>query len=71
MFMSGMDVSFNEFSLYSRLITLGPNLFIDTASASIDGAVLGSHDSLKSTLGLDVACKPRQLGDSDDNLGRE
>ena len=58
-----------DFSLNSRLITLSTNLFVNTASSSVDRAVLSSHDGLKGALVLDITRKSRQLGNGDDDLG--
>lgn len=45
-----------------------PDLFINTVTATIDGAVLPSHDGFYGRLILDVSTKSRHLGDYNGNL---
>lgn len=51
-----------------RLIASFADLFVDTASIAVDRTVLCPHDHLDRTFCFDVASKPRDFRDDDDDL---
>lgn len=58
-----------EFGLGNlRLVTRFADFFVNTAPATIHGAILSSHDGLDRAFRLDVSCKSWNLGETYDNL---
>lgn len=51
-----------------RLIASFADLFIDTASTTVNRTVLCCHDRLDRTFCFDLASKPRNFWDDDDDL---
>lgn len=51
-----------------RLIASFANLFVDTASTTVHRTILRRHDRLDRTFCLDVASKPRNFWDDNNNL---
>jgi hypothetical protein len=63
-----INIRLGRIDNHLRLIASFANLFVDTASTTVNGTVLRRHDRLDSTFRLDVASKPRNFWDDNDDL---